>query len=50
MYAHITEGYTPEKKKNNTNSKGYMHPNVHSNTIYNCQHGSNLHIHQQMDE
>ena len=21
----------------NTNSKIYMHPNVHSNTIYNCQ-------------
>ena len=38
MYTHITERYTPEKKKNNnTNSKGYMHPNVHSNTIYNNQ-------------
>ena len=38
MYTHITEGYISEKKKknNSTNSKGYMHPDVHSNTIYNC--------------
>ena len=27
----------PEKPKN-TNLKIYMHPNVHSNTIYNSQH------------
>ena len=25
------------KKKKNTNSKGYMYPNVHSSIIYNLQ-------------
>ena len=27
----------PKKKTENTNSKRYMHPNVHSSIIYNCQ-------------
>ena len=31
-----TPGCISEKKKN-TNSKRYMHPNVHSSIIYNCQ-------------
>ena len=26
-----------KKKKKNTNVKRYMHPNVHSSIIYNCQ-------------
>ena len=29
--------YPKNKTKQNTNSKRYMHPNVHRNIIYNCQ-------------
>ena len=32
-----TPGYIYMKKTKNTNSKRYMHPNVHSSTIYNSQ-------------
>ena len=31
-----TTGYLPKEYKN-TNSKGYMHPNVHCNIIYKSQ-------------
>ena len=38
------------KKNKNTNSKRYMHPNVHSSIIYNCSdNGSNLCVHQPMN-
>ena len=30
-------GIHPEKKNENTNLKGYMHPNVHRSTIYSSQ-------------
>ena len=32
-----TPGYKSRKKNENTNSERYMHPNVHSNAIYNSQ-------------
>ena len=36
--------------KENHNLKRYMHPNVHCNTIYKAGHGSNLNVHQQINE
>ena len=33
----ISHLYTLKKKKKDTNSNGYIHPNVHSSIIYNCQ-------------
>ena len=35
-YRTSTLGYISKRKKN-INSKRYMHPNVHSSVIYNCQ-------------
>ena len=37
MIQQFTPGYTSGKSEN-TNLKGYMHPSVHSSTIYNNQH------------
>ena len=34
--SNITPGYTSEENEN-TNSKRYMHPNVHSSVIYSRQ-------------
>ena len=34
--SYSTPGYIFKRNKN-TNSKRYMHPNVHSSIIYNCQ-------------
>ena len=36
-------------KDENSNSKRYMHPNVHSNTIYNLQDMERTYVHQQMN-
>jgi len=36
LSSNCTTGYLPKKYKN-TNSKGYMHPYVYSNVIYNSQ-------------
>ena len=40
------------EKKWNTNSKRYMHPNVHSNTIYNSQNmeATQMLIYRRMDK
>ena len=42
-----TPGDLPEKKKKkeNTNLKKYMHPRVHSSTIYNSQDMEALSVH-----
>ena len=36
MTHNSTSGYIPEKNEN-TDFKKYMHPSVHSSTVYNCQ-------------
>ena len=35
--------------RENENLKRYMHPSVHSSTIYNSQNRSSLNVHQQMN-
>ena len=44
-----TPGYIAEQNKN-TNSNVYLHPNVHSSVIYNCQDMEAAGVHQQMNK
>ena len=44
--------YKKNKQTQNINSKRYMHPNVHSSIIYNCQdmEATCVHINRWMDK